>query len=50
MALRLGFGPQNWDLGLESGILALRPGFEEGRDEGGGGEEGGGEGENSPYV
>ena len=49
-----GFGPQDWDLGLEAGIWASRlrygPG---GWGEGGcgGGEEGEGEGgENSPYV
>ena len=40
-------GPQDWDLGLETGIWASRLGFEGGY---GGGEEGGGEGENSPYV
>ena len=27
-ALRLGFGPQDWDLGLETGIWASRMGFE----------------------
>ena len=32
MAPRLGFGPQNWDLGLKAGIWALRLGSEsEGR-------------------
>ena len=29
-ALRLGFGPQDWDLGLETGIWASRLGFEGG--------------------
>ena len=46
-ALRLGFGPRDWDLGFETGIWASRLGFEGGRDGGGGGE---GEGENPPYV
>ena len=46
-ALRLGFGPQDWDLGLETGIWASRLGFEGGYKEG---EEGGGEGENPPNV
>ena len=27
-ALKLGFGPQDWDLGLETGVLASRLGFE----------------------
>ena len=27
-AMRLGFGPRDWDLGLDTGILALRLGFE----------------------
>ena len=47
-ALRLGFGPRDWDLGLETGIWASRLGFEGGRDVEGEGEEG--EGENPPYV
>ena len=32
-ALRLGFGPQDWDLGLETGIWASRLGFEGGTEE-----------------
>ena len=49
-ALRLGFGPQDRDLGLETGIWASRLGFE-GGDVGGEGGEGEGEGgENPPYV
>ena len=28
--MRLGFGPQDWDLGLETGIWASRLGFEGG--------------------
>ena len=53
-ALRLGFGPQDWDLGLKAGIWASRlrygpQGLGEGGYEGGE-EEGGGGGENSPYV
>ena len=43
-ALRLGFGPRDWDLGLETGIWASRLGFEEGD------KEKEGEGENPPYV
>ena len=39
---------QDWDLGLETGILATRLGFEGGKNEEGG--EGGGEGENSPIC
>ena len=52
--MRLGFGPQDWDLGLKAGIWASRlryepggwgeGGYEEGEGEGGGG------GENSPYI
>jgi len=30
LASRLGFGPQDWDLGLETGIGASRLGFEGG--------------------
>ena len=45
-ALRLGFGPRDWDLGLETGIWASRLGFEGGYEE----EEERGGGENSPYV
>ena len=32
-ASRLGFGPRDWNLGLETGILALRLGFEGGTKE-----------------
>ena len=46
-ALRLGFGPGDWELGLKTGIWASRLGFEGGDGEG---EGEGGEGENSPYV
>ena len=45
-ALRLGFGPQDWDLGLETKYWASRLGFEGGDVE----EEGGEEGENSPMC
>ena len=52
----MGFGPQDWDLGLEAGIWASRLRFRPGGS-GKGGYEGGGEegeggegGENSPYV
>ena len=38
--------PQDWDLGLKTGIWASRLGFEGGGDVGGEGEEG----ENPPYV
>ena len=53
-ALRLGFGPQDWDLGLEAGIWASRlrygpGGWGKGGYKGEEEEEGEG-GENSPYV
>ena len=53
-ASRLGFGPQDCKLGLETGNwasrlkLGLETGIGGGREEEEG--EGGGEGENSPYV
>ena len=47
--MRLGFGPQDWDLGLEAEIWAWRLGGGGYEEEGGGGG-GGGEGENSPNV
>ena len=54
-ASRMGFGPQDWDLGLKAGIWASRLRYGHGGwEEGGykeGEEEGEGEGgENSPYV
>ena len=52
--MRLGFGPQDWDLGLEAGIWASRLRYgPEGWREGGYEEEEegeGGGGENLPYV
>ena len=44
-AFGLRFGPQDWDLGFETGIWASRLGFEGGDEER---EEGEGEEENSP--
>ena len=44
-ALRLGFGPRDWDLGLETGIWASRLGFE-----GGGTEEEEKEKEKIPHM
>ena len=51
-ALRLGFRPQDWDLGLDAGIWALRLRYGlRGWGKGGFKEEGEGEGgENSPNV
>ena len=49
-ASRLGFGPRGWNLGLESGILALRLEFRRQDWDLRGGDKEENEGENPPYV